>query len=206
MTLYMQQVLGYSPIHTGFAFVPLSLGMVAGSIAAQQLVARIGVRRQAALGAIVSAAGFLLYTRTGFQDVNYWTALMVPMLISSFGLGIALVPLSVTATANVPSEDAGLASGLMNTSMQIGTALGLAVLTTVAAAHTSGILHHLTGTASAAQHAHALVQGFHLAYLLGAGFLVLVAIVALTVVRSRDLPHITHADVAVAAELDAVLT
>jgi len=130
MTLYMQEVLHYSAVETGFAFVPLSVGMMTGSVLAQRLIPIIGIKPQVVLGLGLSAAGFLLYLRTPASSANYAVDLMVPMLISSFGLGNALVPATLLATSNVPEKDSGLASGLLNTFFQVGGALGLAILTT----------------------------------------------------------------------------
>ena len=202
MTLYMQDVLHYSAVQTGFAFVPLSAGMMAGSILAQRLIPRIGIKPQVVLGLGLSAAGFLLYLRTPAGSANYAVDLMLPMLISSFGLGNALVPATLLATTNVPEKDAGLASGLLNTFYQIGGALGLAILTTLAASRTSNLLAGSGDAGSPQEQAEALVSGFHLAYGLGAAFFVAAGVLLVAIVRKQDLATLDGTD-ALANEMAA---
>ena len=202
MTLYMQEVLHYTAVQTGFAFVPLSVGMMAGSVLAQRLIPRIGIKPQVVLGLALSAAGFLLYLRTPASSASYAVDLMVPMLISSFGLGNALVPATLLATSNVPEKDSGLASGLLNTFFQIGGALGLAILTTLAASRTSNVRAGSADAGTAQAHADALVAGFHLAYGLGAAFFVAAGVLLVTVVRKQDLVTVDDTD-ALANEMAA---
>jgi EmrB/QacA subfamily drug resistance transporter len=184
MTLYLQRVLHYSPLRAGFAFIPLSIGMLAGANLAARLIPRIGVTRQAVLGLLVSVVAFLLLLRLNAGGDVYFTRLLPALALNSFGLGSALVALTVAATSGVAARDAGLASGLFNTAMQAGGALGLAVLTTIAASHTSSVLGHLGHAATTGQSADALVRGFHLAFLVGAGFFVL-ACAVLVLARRR---------------------
>jgi EmrB/QacA subfamily drug resistance transporter len=184
MTLYLQQVLHYSPLRAGLAFIPLSIGMLAGANLAARLIPRIGVTRQAVFGLLVSAVAFLLLLRLGAGGDAYFTRVLPALALNSFGLGSALVALTVAATSGVPARDAGLASGLINTAMQAGGALGLAVLTTIAASRTSSVLGQLRPAAAAGQSAAALVQGFHLAFLVGAGFFALAGAV-LVLARRR---------------------
>ena len=123
-SLYVQQLRGYSPIKAGLAFLPFTVGIVIGAGAAQQLIRRVGVRATAVGGLVVATIGQLLYARIT-NDGTYLGQLFPAVMVTSTGLGLTFVPVTLLATTNVPAEDAGLASGLFNTSQQIGGALGL---------------------------------------------------------------------------------
>ncbi len=135
ISLYLQQVAGYSPLRTGLAILPAGLMTLAGSLAAPRLVARIGARRQLVIGPLLSAAGLLWMSFLSFGD-GYRAHMFVPLALFGLGIGTTFVPMTLTATAGVPAAQAGLASGLVNTARQIGGAVGLAVLATLAAAAT----------------------------------------------------------------------
>ncbi|MFF8862171.1 MFS transporter [Streptomyces sp. NPDC015139] len=137
MTLYAQNVLGYTPLEAGFALVPSSLAVVAGSKVAPRLMRRAGARNVAVLGTLVAAAGF------GWQSTMtahgaYVTAIMVPGILMMLGAGLAATPLASLATSGAAPGEAGVVSGLVNTSRTMGGSLGLAVMSTVAAAGTGG--------------------------------------------------------------------
>ncbi|MEU8540962.1 MFS transporter [Streptomyces sp. NPDC048717] len=137
MTLYAQNVLGYPPLIAGLAFLPSSVSVIAGSKLAPRLLPRFGARKVAALGVLIATAGY------GWQSTmtaggTYVTAILLPGILMMFGMGLGTTSLVVLATGNVPAADAGLASGLMNTSRTMGGALGLAALSTVAASVTQG--------------------------------------------------------------------
>ena len=183
MTLYMQQVLHYSPLRTGFAFVPLSVGMLLGANVAAKLIPRIGVTRQALFGLGVSVVAFVLLLRLNAGGDIYVTRLLPALALNSFGLGSALVALTVAATSGLSARDAGLASGLFNTAMQAGGALGLAVLSTIAASRTAGYLRHLGHPATSGQSAAALVTGFHVAFIVGAAFFAVAGVILVLAVR-----------------------
>ncbi|KAB1989961.1 MFS transporter [Streptomyces triticiradicis] len=137
MTLYAQNVLGYSPLGAGLALVPSSLAVVVGSKSAPRLMPVVGARNVAVLGTLLAAAGF------GWQsamtaDGPYLTAIMFPGVLMMAGAGLAATPLAALATSGAVPEDAGVVSGLVNTSRVMGGSLGLAVMSTIAAARTGG--------------------------------------------------------------------
>ncbi len=132
MSLYLQQVDGYSPLRAGLAFLPAGLSTMAGAIVGTRLVTRLGARRQLVLGPALSAAGLVWISQLSAGD-GYLAHMLVPLMLFGFGLGLSFVPMTVAATADIPPHQAGLASGLINTTRQIGGALGLAIMATVAA-------------------------------------------------------------------------
>ena len=131
-SLYLQDTLGYGPLTTGLAFLPITIGIILASGAAQQIVRRIGVRAMAAIGLALGAAGELWLVALP-ADATYWTDLLVPFIPMSIGIGLAFVALTMLATSGVDAEEAGLASGVYNTAQQVGGALGLAVIASLAA-------------------------------------------------------------------------
>ncbi|MFI8516732.1 MFS transporter [Streptomyces sp. NPDC085481] len=137
MTVYAQNVLGYTPLEAGLALVPSSVSVIAGSKLAPRLMPLVGPRTVAVLGALIAAGG-MAWQSTMTPDGTYVTAILVPGILMMFGLGIASTPLAILATTSAPPSEAGLASGLINTSRTMGGALGLATLSTVAASVTSG--------------------------------------------------------------------
>ena len=141
-SLYVQEILGYTPLKAGLAFLPVTLGIVVGAGLAQQLdPADRRARRSPCIGMVLAAIGLLVLSRASRSTARYVTRRAArrcsPM---SIGMGMTFVPLTLIATTNVADEDAGLASGLFNTSQQVGGALGLAVLSTLAANRTSHVL------------------------------------------------------------------
>lgn len=155
MTVYAQNVLGYTPLDAGLALIPSSLSIVLGSKLAPRLMPRVGARNLAVLGALMAAAGF------GWQsmmtaDGTYLSAILGPGILMMTGMGLASTPLAALATASARPGEAGLVSGLVNTSRTMGGALGLAVLSTVAAGRTAG------GTTP-----EALTEGYALAFRTG---------------------------------------
>ena len=175
VSLYLQQVLGYSPLRAGLAFVPMTLAIVVGSALASRGVTRVGAKPLLVAGMTFQAVGLLLFTRVP-TDGTYLSDVLAPSAIVAIGIGLAFVPVTIAAVAGVASREAGLASGLVNTSRQMGGALGLAILATVASAHTS----HLLADGHTGQ-SEALTRGFHEAFALGAGFAVAGALTALLV-------------------------
>jgi EmrB/QacA subfamily drug resistance transporter len=133
ISLYLQQVAGYSPLRTGLAILPAGLMTLAGSLAASRLVARVGARRQLIFGPALSAAGLIWMSFLSFGD-GYLLHMLVPLAIFGLGTGTTFTPMTLTATSGVPRAEAGLASGLVNTARQVGGAVGLAVLATLASA------------------------------------------------------------------------
>ncbi|WP_405481609.1 DHA2 family efflux MFS transporter permease subunit [Streptomyces sp. NBC_00009] len=166
MTLYAQNVLGYTPIEAGLALVPSSLAVVAGSKFAPRLMRRAGARAVAVSGVLVTTAGFTWQSTMGPHG-SYVTAIMLPGMVMMAGAGLAMTPLASLATSGAAPGDAGLVSGLVNTSRTLGGSLGLAILSTVAADRSGG------GTG-----AEDLTDGYAAAFQWGAGIL-LVAVVLL---------------------------
>jgi EmrB/QacA subfamily drug resistance transporter len=188
-TLYVQNILGYSPIEAGFAFLPVAFGIGIGAGLAQQLVKRIGVRAVTIVGMLIAACGLFVLSRVPV-DGTYVANLLPGLIPMSVGMGLTFVPITLIATTNVGPNDAGLASGLFNTSQQVGGALGLAVLATLAANKTTDVLTGLGHAPTAPDKAYAAVQGFHVAFL-GAAILVgLGALVMGFAVRREDVANI----------------
>lgn len=175
-TLYQQQVLGYSALRTGLAYIPLGLSILVAAGLGPVLVPRIGVRFATALGALIATAGMMLLTGLPVS-ATVFTHLIVPEVIAGFGAGMAFIPSSVAAMSGVPAERNGVASALLNVSRQLGGALGLAAISTVIATRTS---HALTvGRASG----NAMTTGFRAGFAVSAGLLVASVIAALILLR-----------------------
>jgi EmrB/QacA subfamily drug resistance transporter len=182
LSLYLQQVLGYSPIEAGLAFLPMPLTIAACTQAATRLTNRLGAGPVLAFGMALIATGMLLFT--GLEpDGTYAADVLAPSLLCAAGIGFSFVPVTIAATAGVESEDAGLASGLVNTSRQMGGSLGLALLAAVATQRSAA----LDGDVSRAE---ALTEGFQRAFAVGAAFAVAGALVSVFVLsRGRAAPR-----------------
>ncbi|HEY8725232.1 MAG TPA: DHA2 family efflux MFS transporter permease subunit [Gaiellaceae bacterium] len=189
LTLYMQQVLHYSALKTGVAYIALTLTIIAFSGVAQALVTRLGVRRVLTTGMAVSAVGLVLYARLPVDGHYFWN-LFPAFLLSGIGLALAFVPMSIGALTGVTSADAGVASGLINTSQQIGGAIGVAVATTIATTLTANYVDAHPGTSVLA--GGALTHGFQAAFYVLAGIAVLGAVVAAVLTESR--PRVAEAE------------
>jgi predicted MFS family arabinose efflux permease len=176
-SLYLQRVLGLSPIETGLGFLPFTAAIVVGAGCAQQLVTRLSAKEPVLLGLLAAGAGLLWYARLD-ADGSYAADVLGPILLVAFGMGNVFVALTLVATAGVRPDEQGLASGVFTTSQQVGGALGLAVLSTVAAEQAASAL------AGGAAPAVALVDGYALALLVAAG-LVALAFVAVAVALPR---------------------
>jgi MFS family permease len=179
LSLYLQQVLGYSPIKAGLAFLPMTLCIVTGSALASKAVTRIGPKRMLVAGMLMQTAGLIWFTDLT-PSGGYLAEILVPSLLVAMGIGLSFVPATIAAVAGVPSEEAGLASGLVNTSRLFGGALGLAILAAIATAHTNGQLHADGATGHTARALHsALTGGFELAFVVAAVFAAVGGLVAL---------------------------
>jgi EmrB/QacA subfamily drug resistance transporter len=198
-SLYVQQVLGYSPLRAGLAFLPVTAGIITGAGLSQRLISRYGVRATAMGGMALAAVGLLVLSRIPVQG-SYLADLFPGLMLMATGMGLTFVPITLIATTNVEPNDAGLASGLLNSAQQVGGALGLAILATLAADRTSNALGALGHTPTQAEGATALVSGFQLAFLVAAVlFGVAVALMGV-LLRRRDVQRI---DVAEAVPLAA---
>ncbi|TMK73218.1 MAG: MFS transporter [Actinobacteria bacterium] len=183
ITLYMQQVLGYSAIHAGLSYVPLALGIIVSAGVASQLVTKIGFKPVLAIGMLMIATALAWFSQVSVSG-GFLTDILGPSLLAAAGLGFAFVTTTIAAVSGVREQESGLASGLINTSQQIGGALGLAVLATIANSRTD----HLMATAhgSSAALPNALTEGFQSAFLGGAVIAVLGLVLTLGLIRSRD--------------------
>ena len=180
LTLYMQQVLGYSAMKTGVAYLAVAGTAIIWSTVAAQLVTRVGVKPVLVGGMSFLTAGLVYFTQVSVNG-SYLGDLLPGFLIIGVGIGFSFVPISIAALAGVSPAEAGLASGLINTSQQIGGALGIAALSTIATSQTSNAL--AAGTAVPA----ALVDGFQAAFLVGAIIAALGIVAALTLIRREEL-------------------
>ncbi len=179
VSLYLQQVLGYDALQAGLAFLPMTLTIVAASTQAPRLVARLGVRVVLTVGLGLAALGLAWFSRLA-PGGSYVLDVLPGGLLAATGMGLSLVPATIAAVQGVPASESGLASGLINTSRLMGGALGLAALSTLASSRTGSAL--AGGTARLA----ALSDGFDVAFLAGAGILVIAAVVAATLVRPAE--------------------
>jgi EmrB/QacA subfamily drug resistance transporter len=191
-SLYVQEILGYDPLQAGLAFLPVSLCIGVGAGISQQLVRRLGVRPVGMTGMAVATVGLFWLSRVPAHG-SYASDLLPGLLLMALGMGCTFVPITLIATTNVAPEDAGLASGLFNTSQQVGGALGLAVLSTLAADRTTTALGSLGHAPSPGERALALVDGFQVAFT-GAAILMVAGIVLFSlVIRARDVVGVNPA-------------
>ena len=178
LTLYMQNVLGYSPIETGLAYLPVTVGAGAAAGITSQLVGRTGTRPVIVAGALIAAGG--VYYLSGVPvDGSYVADLLPGLLVMSIGLGAVFVAVTNAANSGVPADKAGLAAALLNASQQLGGALGLAIFSAIATSRTSDLL------AANAPPADALTEGFQRALLVSSIFLVAAALVGLRATNTR---------------------
>jgi EmrB/QacA subfamily drug resistance transporter len=182
-TLYIQRVLGYGPLKAGLAFLPFTAGVMISAGLAAQFAPRIGVRWVAGVGLVLSAIGLALLTQLPV-DGSYVADLLPSIALTSLGMGAVFMPLTLIATTGLEDEDQGLASGIFNTSQQVGGALGLAVLSTLATSKTAS---------AGGSPGHALVVGFHWAFAAGACILLVALGVMVALLRRRDVARIEQA-------------
>jgi EmrB/QacA subfamily drug resistance transporter len=208
-TLYLAQIKGDSPIKIGLSYLPWPAAMAVAAGMGQQLMRRAGAKITLIVGLAFITAGLLLLSNL-HADSSYAAGILPGMLLTAIGAGFAWATLFMVASAGVSAEESGLASGIINTSQQVGAALGLAVLSSIAASHTSGLLGHITGTATQAQQNHALVSGFQRGFLLGGILVAVAAVVAAVGVRKSDVHQqaagAATEDVSVSEEVEAELT
>jgi EmrB/QacA subfamily drug resistance transporter len=170
--LYLQLVLGYSPLQVGLAFLPANLIMGAFSLGiSAKLVMRFGIKRPLGVGLVLAAAGLVLFARAPVAG-HFTTDVLPSMILLGFGAGTAFNPMLLAAMGDVDPSESGLASGIVNTSFMMGGALGLAILASIAASRTSHLI------ASGHGHLAALDSGYHTAFLIGAGFALVAATLA----------------------------
>jgi EmrB/QacA subfamily drug resistance transporter len=180
LTLYMQSVLHYSPIQTGTAYLPLTGGVIIAAGISSQLFARIGTKPVIVTGALIAAGGLYWLSRIPVHG-SYVPDILPGLLVAAFGLGAVFVGATTAANAGVGEDKAGLAAGLLNTGQQLGAALGLAILSALATAHTNSLLR--SGHDSIAQ---AATHGYQRALLAGALLVLAAGVVALSAHNTRQ--------------------
>jgi EmrB/QacA subfamily drug resistance transporter len=180
ISLYLQQVLGYSALKTGVAYLPLALTIIVSAGVASALVTRIGFKTTLTAGMIMIAGALLWFSQVAAHG-GYVGDVLFPSLLVAVGLGFAFVSVTIAAVTGIRPDQAGLASGLVNTSQQVGGALGLAILAAVANGTTSSAVSD-----GVRDRAVALTDGFQDAFLVGAGFALVGAVLAATLISSRD--------------------
>jgi EmrB/QacA subfamily drug resistance transporter len=178
LSLYIQQVNGYSALRGGLAYLPAGLSTLGAALVGTRLVARFGPRRQLVLGPVLAAAG-LFWLASLVPGDGYWAHIFGPLVLAGTGFGLSFVPMTLAATSGVPHTQAGLAAGLINTTRQIGGAVGLAVMATFAASAATHDLHRGVKLAAA------LTTGYDRAFAIGAAALLAGALLALALPASR---------------------
>ncbi len=180
VSLYMQQVLHYSALKAGLSYLPLAVGIIIAAGLASAAVTRLGVKPVLTAGLLLVAAALLWFSRVPPSGGSFAANVLGPSLLAAFGLGLSFVPVTIAAMIGTRPHEAGLASGLVNTAQQVGGALGLALLATVANSRTHSVLnggHHSL--------AFALTKGFQRAFMVGSGLALLGAILAVVLISSR---------------------
>ncbi|MEU9348535.1 MFS transporter [Streptomyces sp. NPDC048278] len=198
LTLYMQQILRYSPVKTGFAYLPFSFGMALAAATGSRLIAKLPPRAIAGPGLLVGAAGMFWFS-TLKVDSSYATHLMPAMFVTSLGLGLSFVPMTLGAVSGVEHRDTGIASALLNTAQQVGGALGLAVLSTISASAADDRLPQAANTFYQAiamknwplvrKAAEALTHGYTTAFTVAAVFFLGGLLITVTAVNAKKQVH-----------------
>ena len=196
ITLYLQQVLGQSAIEAGLSYLPLSVLIILSAGAGSQLVNRIGFKNVLIIGLLVVAAGLGWFTQVSAPGGSYVSDVLGPSMLAAIGLGLSFVSVTIAAVTGITPQEAGLASGLINTSQQVGGALGLAILASIANSTTSDAF-----ASGVTDKTVALTQGFQDAFTVGACFAVAGAILAAILISSRDSAE--HAEAARRGEAPA---
>jgi EmrB/QacA subfamily drug resistance transporter len=179
ISLYLQQVLHYSALKAGFAYLPLALTIIITAGVASQLVTKVGFKPTLIAGLVFVAAGLLWFSRVSVGG-GYLGDVLFPSLLAAAGLGLSFVSVTIGAVTGTKPQEAGLASGLINTAQQVGGALGLAILSAIATSRTNSF------GGGARPSATALTEGFQTAFLVGAGFALTGAVLAAVLISSRD--------------------
>lgn len=182
VSLYMQQVLGFSPLETGLAYLPLAVTIILSAGFASQLVTKMGFKPILMVGLVFIAAGLAWFSQVSTGG-SYLSDVLGPSLLAAVGLGFSFVPVTIGAVSGITDDDAGIASGLINASQQIGGALGLAVLATIANSRTDDAMAAAGGDPAALP--AALTDGFQAAFIVGAGFAVLGLILTYVLIDKR---------------------
>jgi EmrB/QacA subfamily drug resistance transporter len=174
ISLYMQQVLGYSAIHAGLSYLPLAVSIIISAGVASQLVTRVGFKPILAVGMALIAGGLIWFSQISVHG-SFVSDILGPSLLAAVGLGFAFVPVTIAAVSGVPDREQGLASGMINTSQQVGGALGLAILSAIS-----------VSVIGSSHDPAVLTRGFRSAFLAGAGIALLGLLATITLIRNRD--------------------
>jgi EmrB/QacA subfamily drug resistance transporter len=186
LTQFLQNILGYSPLKAGLAFLPITAGVIVGAQVASRLVGRVGPRLPMTIGALAVALGLFGLSRVTY-DAGYLSGVLGPMLVFSAGLGLIFVSTTIVAVSGVSARQSGLSSALLNVGQQLGGSLGIAVLGTVAATVTRNQLTH--GALTRAAFNHAITLGYGTAFGLAAAIAFVGFAITLVVVRARPQPN-----------------
>ena len=203
ITQFVQNILGYSPLKAGFAFLPMTIGIGGSANIISRLVGRIGPRRPMTVGPLLVASGLMWLSFVGVHAA--YISIVGPLLLLAIGMGSTFVPLTLTVMSRVPRGEAGLASALLNTGQQIGGSLGLAVLVTVATSVTKSHLVSAGHTISRAQHALATTNGYDAAFRIGSLIAFVAFLLAVTVIRSTSHVPAAVSNVSAGAEPEAAV-
>ncbi|MGZ8794896.1 MAG: MFS transporter [Gaiellaceae bacterium] len=188
-SLYVQDVLGYSPLKAGLAFLPVTAGIVIGAGLSQAAIKSMSARHVPLIGIVLAAGGLFLLGRVPTHG-TYLSDLLPGLILMSIGMGLVFVPLTLIATTNIAPGDAGLASGLLNTTQQVGGAMGLALLSTLATSRTNHVVDGFGHPASIVEKTSAQVDGYQLAFTAGAFLMLAAGIVVLGLLRRADVATI----------------
>jgi EmrB/QacA subfamily drug resistance transporter len=180
ISLYLQDVLHFSAIKAGVSYLPLAVGIIISAGVGSQLVTRVGFKPVLMAGLLLIAAGLVWFSRVPAPGGSFGADVLGPSLLAAFGLGFSFVSVTIAAVTGTKPHEAGLASGLINTSQQVGGALGLAILATIANSRTQGLL------SAGVHNSVALTKGFDRAFLVGAGFAIVGALLTAVLISSRD--------------------
>ena len=183
-TLYLQEILGYSPVKTGFSFLVVPVAIAITAINVPRLIQRIGYKPILMVAPLVVSGGLFWVSHIPVNG-TFWGNVAPGMILLGLGMGATFVSATIAATSGVPPHEAGLASGLLNTSQQIGGSLGLAVLTGIATSSTARYLHHVHATPTHALVAAATVHGFHDGYLVASTFGIGASLIATFVLKQQ---------------------
>ena len=182
ISLYLQQALGFSALEAGLAYLPLSVVIIVSAGIASQVVTRVGFKPTLIFGSLLTTAGLLWFTQIS-PDGTFVSDVLGPSVLAGAGLGFTFVPVTIAAVTGTRPDQAGLASGLINTSQQIGGALGVAILASVATSVSGGV--DPTTRVNATQLGQ-LIDGFQAAFLVGAGFSLAAALAAVLLISTED--------------------
>jgi hypothetical protein len=181
ISLYMQQVLHFSALRAGLSYLPLAFAIILSAGAASAGVTRVGFKPVLLVGLLFVAVGLFWFSRVPATGGTFAANVLGPSVLAGIGLGLSFVPVTIAAVTGTRPHEAGLASGLVNTAQQIGGALGLAILATVANSRTKSLLH-----AGGHDLTSALTKGFDRAFLVGSGFALAGALLTIVLISSKD--------------------